>query len=243
MCRPGAAAGVYRRDRLTAPISVHFEDDTGQLSGTTTESSEQISVVIDMLDPGLITNPQHVNDVRERARDLMAHPLHRDESGALVRRIVHTLAPDAEYRDVDEIGAGADRPIAAFAPAITLRKRSQRGLVEIFRTIVGQLKGRNSVPEGVLPLIDPDHRPQLDARQSEGGERDDGALVRGDGDPFLPLPLNDVQLRILRQVDSHAQTLVRGPPGTGKTHTAAALICHLLAQGKRVLVTAHTDGR
>src|SRR5699024_7363207 len=37
------------------------------------------------------------------------------------------------------------------------------------------------------------------------------------------------------------QTLVQGPPGTGKTHTAAALLSHLLAQGKRVLVTAHTD--
>ncbi|MDQ6849685.1 MAG: AAA family ATPase, partial [Actinomycetota bacterium] len=231
---------VVRRHLLTAPVGVHFEDDTGQLSVTTKESSERISVEIDMLDPGLITNPQHVNDVRERARDLMAHPLHRDESGALVRRIVHTLAPDAEYRDVDEIGAGAGRPIAAFAPAIILRKRSQRGLVEIFRTIVAQLKDSNSVPEGVLPLIDPDHCPQLDAGQSEG-ERDDGALVRVDGDPFLPLPVNDVQLRILRQVDSHAQTLVQGPPGTGKTHTAAALISHLLAQGKRVLVTAHTD--
>jgi very-short-patch-repair endonuclease len=231
---------AVRRHLLTAPVSVHFEDDTGQLSVTTTESSERISVEIDMLDPGLITNPQHVNDVRERARDLVAHPLHRDESGALVRRIVHTLAPDAEYRDVDEIGAGAGRPIAAFAPAIILRKRSQRGLVEIFRTIVAQLKDSNSVPEGVLPLIDPDHCPQVDAGQSEG-ERDDGALVRVDGDPFLPLPVNDVQLRILRQVDSYAQTLVQGPPGTGKTHTAAALISHLLAEGKRVLVTAHTD--
>jgi DNA polymerase III delta prime subunit len=231
---------AVRRHLLTAPISVHFDDDTGRLSVTTMESSESISVEIDMLDPGLITNPQHVNDVRERARNLVAHPLHRDESGALVRRIVHTLAPDAEYRDVDEIGAGTGRPIAAFAPAIILRKRSQRGLVEIFQTIVGQLKDSDSVPEGVLPLIDPDHRPQLNARHSEG-ERDEGALVQVDGDPFLPLPLNDVQLRILRQVDSHAQTLVQGPPGTGKTHTAAALICHLLAQGKRVLVTAHTD--
>ena len=142
---------------------------------------------------------------------------------------------------MDEIEAAGGRPIAAFAPAIILRKRSQRGLVEIFQTIVGQLKESDSVPEGVLPLIDPDHRPQLNARQSEGGERDDGALVQVDGDAFLPLPVNDVQLRILRQVDLHAQTLVRGPPGTGKTHTAAALICHLLAQGKRVLVTAHTD--
>src|SRR5690606_18536455 len=53
--------------------------------------------------------------------------------------------------------------------------------------------------------------------------------------------LNDVQRQILRRVDTCAQTLVQGPPGTGKTHTAAALLSHLLAQGKRVLVTAQTD--
>ena len=34
--------------------------------------------------------------------------------------------------------------------------------------------------------------------------------------------------------------IVQGPPGTGKTHTIANLICHLLATGKRVLVTAKT---
>src|SRR5262249_30999927 len=34
--------------------------------------------------------------------------------------------------------------------------------------------------------------------------------------------------------------LVQGPPGTGKTHTIANLLGHLLAQGKRVLVTAQT---
>lgn len=33
---------------------------------------------------------------------------------------------------------------------------------------------------------------------------------------------------------------MQGPPGTGKSHTIANLICHLLAQGKRVLVTAQT---
>ena len=34
--------------------------------------------------------------------------------------------------------------------------------------------------------------------------------------------------------------LVQGPPGTGKTHTIANLLGYLLAQGKTVLVTAHT---
>jgi very-short-patch-repair endonuclease/DNA polymerase III delta prime subunit len=62
-----------------------------------------------------------------------------------------------------------------------------------------------------------------------------------DDEVFLPLPVNERQLQILRRVDRTAQTLVQGPPGTGKTHTVAALISHLLAQGKRVLVTAQTD--
>ena len=34
--------------------------------------------------------------------------------------------------------------------------------------------------------------------------------------------------------------LFEGPPGTGKTHTIANLLGYLLAQGKTVLVTAHT---
>ncbi len=34
--------------------------------------------------------------------------------------------------------------------------------------------------------------------------------------------------------------LAQGPPGTGKTHTIANLLGYLLAQGKTVLVTAHT---
>lgn len=34
---------------------------------------------------------------------------------------------------------------------------------------------------------------------------------------------------------------MQGPPGTGKTHTIANLLGHFLAQGKRVLVTSHTN--
>ena len=47
--------------------------------------------------------------------------------------------------------------------------------------------------------------------------------------------------KLLSGSTSTAQTVVQGPPGTGKTHTAAALVSHLLAQGKRVLITAYTD--
>jgi hypothetical protein len=227
---------TVQRHLLTAPVGIRFDDDTGRLTVHRVESVATADIELDMLDPGLVPNPQHIADIRAHARELDTHPLHRKETGALVRRVVHTLDPNGEYRDEDAPPAPATNAVAANAPAVILRRRSQQGLVEIFETIVDQLTEAGDVPDGLRPLVDPDHRPR-----ALPAETQDGALVDVDGDAFLPLPVNDTQLRIVRQVDTQAQTLVQGPPGTGKTHTAAALLSHLLAQGKRVLVTAHTD--
>ena len=57
---------------------------------------------------------------------------------------------------------------------------------------------------------------------------------------LLSKPANQEQLEIAKQLARKDCVLVQGPPGTGKTHTIANLLGHLLAQGKRVLVTAHT---
>jgi hypothetical protein len=225
-----------RRHLLTAPVGIRFDDDTGRLTVHRVESVAAADIELDMLDPGLVPNPGHVGDIRALARDLETHPLHRKETAALVRRVVHALDPDGEYRDDDAPPIPRQNAVAAYAPAVILRRRSQQGLVEIFSTIVAQLDEDGVVPDGLAPLVDPDHRPR-----PRSGDAPEGALVDVDGQTFLPLPVNDTQLRIVRQVDTQAQTLVQGPPGTGKTHTAAALLSHLLAQGKRVLVTAHTD--
>ncbi|MBB4907796.1 AAA domain-containing protein [Actinophytocola algeriensis] len=234
-CLAWAGPGA-RRHLLTAPAGIRFDDDSGRLTVHRVESVAAADVELDMLDPGLVPNPRHVGDIRVLARDLEAHPLHRKETAALVRRLVHALDPDGEYRDDDAAPEPRQNAVAAYAPAVILRRRSQQGLVEIFSTIVARLGEDGVVPDGLAPLVDPDHRPRVHT-----GDAPDGALVEVDGDTFLPLPVNDTQLRIVRQVDAQAQTLVQGPPGTGKTHTAAALLSHLLAQGKRVLVTAHTD--
>ena len=55
---------------------------------------------------------------------------------------------------------------------------------------------------------------------------------------YFPMPYNDEQVSIVRKLESNDGVVVQGPPGTGKTHTIANVICHYLAQGKRVLVTA-----
>jgi hypothetical protein len=237
-CLAWAPAGhpEVRRHLVTAPVTIDLDDDTGRLTVKRVNAVDAADVELDMLDPGLIPNPRHVNDIRARAGALATHPLRRPETGALVRRVVHTLDAGGEYRDVDTVAPAAGHAVATFAPAVVLRRRSQQGLVEIFETIVDQLTRTGEIPDGLQPLIDPDHRPRSRTEPAA-----DGALVTVDEDEFLPLPVNETQLRIIRQVDNQAQTLVQGPPGTGKTHTAAALLSHLLAQGKRVLVTAHTD--
>ena len=58
---------------------------------------------------------------------------------------------------------------------------------------------------------------------------------------FFPLPFNKEQKQIYENYLKNRLTVVTGPPGTGKSHTIVNILCSLLAQGKRVLVTAQTD--
>jgi hypothetical protein len=58
--------------------------------------------------------------------------------------------------------------------------------------------------------------------------------------PLFPLPTSVAQNRIADLLLNHKYPVVvcEGPPGTGKTHSIANLICAYLCQGKRVLVTS-----
>ena len=58
---------------------------------------------------------------------------------------------------------------------------------------------------------------------------------------LMPLPTNEAQESIARRLAHHRNVVVQGPPGTGKTHTIRNLICHLMANGKRVLVVAQKE--
>lgn len=60
-------------------------------------------------------------------------------------------------------------------------------------------------------------------------------------DLYFPKPFNDEQVRIIQLLEIFDGVVAQGPPGTGKTHTIANVICHFLANGKRVLVTSMKD--
>lgn len=228
--------GTMRRHVLTMPVVLGFDSDYGAISvsidpGVTGYTAE----LQEILDPSQMSAAGDLQRAENEARDGHIDPFDRENVGALVRMFINCINPDAVYTDDIRPGAPVAHPTASYAPAVILRKRGNRGMVTALRTIAQTIRATGELPSGIHNLVDPDFEPV--PAQTAG----DGAIVRDGADLFLPLQLNDVQLRILEHVDKHAHTLVQGPPGTGKTHTAAALITHLLAQGKRVLITAHTD--
>ena len=98
-----------------------------------------------------------------------------------------------------------------------------------------------SSPELVLP----DQQSGAGSVGSRASSGSDGAQSSADAAArtfFFPLPFNDEQIEVIRRLEAKDSNgvVVEGPPGTGKTHTIANIICHFLATCRRVLVTAKT---
>jgi len=56
---------------------------------------------------------------------------------------------------------------------------------------------------------------------------------------LFPLPFNEEQSDIVKRLNEQDAVTVKGPPGTGKSHTIANLISHFVAEGKSILVVSH----
>jgi very-short-patch-repair endonuclease len=129
----------------------------------------------------------------------------------------------------------------AFAPAIILRKRSQTGMLRIYEGLIEQLTVEGcDLPTGWEALVDdlPDNDGQSETADDD--PRGSDSQVHPPQEVYFPLPANREQRQIVDAIERQRGVLVQGPPGTGKSHTIANLICHLLATGKRVLITAET---
>lgn len=228
-----SANDSIRRHLLTRPLHLRLEQSTAELVATVAGTGFQLET--DMLDPAQIPPAFSIDAFTREAAAEVAHPLDISVVGQLARRMVLGLGHGSHYDDTLERPAVSTQPAGAFAPAIILRRRSVRGLVQLLRDIGTQLATATELPPGLRPLVDPDYQRTSDPDPTPGG------LIRVGDEVFQAMPVNARQQQVIANVDAYAQTLVQGPPGTGKTHTAAALITHLLAQGKRVLITAHTD--
>lgn len=118
------------------------------------------------------------------------------------------------------------------------RKRSSDIFMEDIRRLRAKVGEAKSLPSVIRAFVEHGEttikiRPEQPFRGLASSDAGAQAL-----ELYFPMPYNDEQVSIVQKLHANDGVVVQGPPGTGKTHTIANVICHYLAQGKRVLVTA-----
>ena len=128
------------------------------------------------------------------------------------------------------------------------RPRSANPLLRDLEHFMQAVSARSDdapLPEAVSALVtEPSAEPtpvHLPSFRGVSAAYHEGAQGVAAADLYFPQPFNDEQLRIAQLLEVSDGVVVQGPPGTGKTHTIANIICHWLANGRRVLVTSMKD--
>lgn len=118
------------------------------------------------------------------------------------------------------------------------RKRSGDIFLEDIRRLKKSVEAASAIPNVIRSFVEHGddavrRKPEQPFRGLSSSDSPAGAF-----ELYFPMSYNDEQVSIIQKLESNDGVVVQGPPGTGKTHTIANVICHYLAQGKRVLVTA-----
>ena len=161
------------------------------------------------------------------------HPLERPGTSGFLKQLSALLSAHGEFRDDPSDEALPPDPVICRDPVLFLRARAF-GLPAALDRVLADLDQSPQLPFAIMRVVGvepPPPPPEGDAAPSPWGEPPDILFSK---------PANLEQIQIARALERHRAVLVQGPPGTGKSHTIANLIGHLVAQGKRVLVTAHT---
>jgi len=237
-----STGATIRRHLLTAPAEISLDAARGILTAVPAASFEGFRIEFDMLE---FQDQPRLNNagLNDQLDELDTRAWDTAQVGQILLEIANRIRPDAQ---VDET---AFRPVehsdgtlrVTYAPAFVLRERRPTGYENL---VNGFLKIANddasSAHTAPWRRLLQEGESAADLAESSEAELEDGQPAALQSVRYLfPLPSNEEQRQIVHRYQVHPYVLVKGPPGTGKSHTIANLICHLLASGNRILVTAH----
>jgi very-short-patch-repair endonuclease len=225
-----------RRHLLVAKASLEFEAAIGRFVVKPAPDGDQAEVELDMLESDCF--PANASSLVAAGRQLRDNFWDRTTSNSILSSISNSLEGEGRgiYNADAERPCGANTtevPLIEFAPALILRKRSQKGLLNILADMLRQVESGVEIPIQFLDLCE---AADPDDMQDETSEH----VTSVPDHIYFPLQANEQQRQIIYKFNKQRGVLVQGPPGTGKSQTISNLICHLLATGQRVLVTAKT---
>ena len=223
--------GVVDHPILLQRVELEFDADVPELRVIDTDRAPELYATLLQGQDGLSAEQLHA--LREELETRGYHPLERDATSGFLRRMVQLLAPGGQLVEGATGEPATADPVVIRDPILFLRPRIS-GYPAAFDRILEHLESEDDLPVsltrlvGITPPAPEYHRPPPTSPWSEPP------------DVLLSKPANAEQVAIARALEEHTAVLVQGPPGTGKSHTIANLIGHLVAQGKRVLVTSQT---
>lgn len=216
---------------VVADVCIDFEATSGKITVKPHDNGAKLRVELDMLNqvPDDLERVDAVKDLSSIAKD---NPWNKEAVENALKAVVNSIGSDGRYDSKFERSVDVTKtPVIEFAPALILRKRSEKELMGRLGQIKTQINGSEKIPNEFARLIVP------------AGELRDEAKAKDslfDGEIFFPRHSNVEQRSIVEKMRISNGVLVQGPPGTGKSHTIANLMTHLLAEGQRILVTAKT---
>lgn len=197
--------------------------------------------IVDRFDEEIETNGfQYIYE--EKFKDLISKNLQQISENSTFQNIISK--PTSDTVNVDSFKF-------SFSPSINIKKQKPRFFDKLTKGIIEQNENeendaelfnlliRNPNNEHTNSHVKPNYF--IDELYEEYKENNSNLNAEQDFSVFFPLPYNKEQKQIYDNYLKNRITVVTGPPGTGKSHTIVNILCSLLAQGKRVLVTAQTD--
>jgi very-short-patch-repair endonuclease len=213
-------------------------------------SSPEFRVSLTLEQPELFTALLlQIPDVEARALGQMTDDLKRfpvdplggESTDNYFKRLAQGLFRNGKFVPEGRPSDEAEIPTISRDAVIHVRKKVA-GLKRCLDAILEDLQSPSVLPaDGLSRIVGIDPHETSPNVSSGNAEPSQLPRITPDESQILFSKLaNDEQYRIAAQLANNSNVLVQGPPGTGKTHTIANLLGHLLAQGKTVLVTAHT---
>ena len=240
LCWRDSTGTTIKRHLLTAPAEIEFDAAQGILTVVPAATFESFKVELDMLE--FQDQPRLDNStIKAKLEDLDINAWDPEKVGEILREVANRAKGNAQ---VDEKCFDHAQPIdeifrVYFAPALILRERRPTAFEEMVSRLLQEAEESNEeTPKTTTPW----ERFLAEGLSNPGtrsvGASDDNIGEQMVGRIYFPLPTNEEQRQIIYRLNESACVVVKGPPGTGKSHTIANLMSHLLASGERILITA-----
>jgi hypothetical protein len=202
------------------------------------EAAHPVELYTALLRTNPQVDPRVIARVREETEQGAFHPLDQEKTSEFFKGLVQRLSSDGQFISEGGVKGEADFPRLAREPVIFLRA-GNLGFAKAIEAVLEEIPTleTHDIPSSLLNITGVGSQTEQTIQSAtislNGGGNEDVDIL-------FNKPANPEQLLIAKRLEQHGCVLVQGPHGTGKTHTIANLIGHLLAKGQSVLVTSHT---